>query len=230
MKPQKTKGLHMSKHAALPLWNEANNSRKLTILKDRIEDLHRYVFAKNIAEVIQTLEDHSSSDQKEIQDINLIIKMCTTYPDIFSSYCEAGHITGSALIVEPTSKKILLHYHISIGKWLQFGGHSEYETTPWQIAYREAIEETNLTDLEFYPAEQNPTPIDIDAHIIAARQDQPEHYHLDFRYLFVTKQPELVTVSGESREYKWVDFDDINSMELDYALRRLIAKAKTKFY
>jgi 8-oxo-dGTP pyrophosphatase MutT (NUDIX family) len=220
----------MSNHATLPLWSDADDIHKLTILKGQIEDLYRFTLSKYVAEVLKTLEDSSPADEKEARDIKLISEMCRTYPNIFSAHCEVGHITGSALIIEPISKNLLLHYHLAAGKWLQFGGHADSETVPWQIAYREAIEETNLSDIEFFPSVQDPKPLDIDAQIIAEQGGQPSHYHLDFRYLFLTKHPELATMSSESKEFKWVNIDDIDSMDLDHALRRLILKAKRGLY
>ena len=185
---------------------------------------------RHILKVIQTLEAYSSEDEKESRDTKFIIEMCRAYPDIFNAHFYPGHITGSALIVALTKREVLLHYHLSIGKWLQFGGHSEEEITPWQIAYREAIEETSLTDIKFFPAVQPPNPLDIDVHTISEHNGTPQHYHLDFRYLFLTKHPESVVISSESREYRWVNFDAVDGMDLDYALRRLIDKAKKTLY
>ena len=216
----------MSNHVRVPLWDDADDTHKLTILKEQIKDLYQLAFSEHIIKVIKTLQKYSPADEKEAEDIKFIIETCQIYPNIFSAHCEFGHITGSALIIEPVSRKLLLHYHLAVGKWLQFGGHSEHEVVPWQIAYREAIEETNLTDIEFFPADQNPIPLDIDVHKIKARNDLPEHFHLDFRYLLLTKHPELALISTESREFKWVDIDKVDEMKLDFALHRLINKAK----
>ena len=65
--------------------------------------------------------------------------------------CEVGHITASAIIVETESQRTLLHFHRRLDRWLQVGGHAEYETDPAQVALREAREETGLPDLAFHP-------------------------------------------------------------------------------
>jgi 8-oxo-dGTP pyrophosphatase MutT (NUDIX family) len=52
---------------------------------------------------------------------------------------------GSALVVNPSSRHVLLRWHERIGRWMQVGGHGDPgEHDPWQVALREAREETGL--------------------------------------------------------------------------------------
>src|SRR4051794_11904130 len=55
------------------------------------------------------------------------------------------HVTASALIVHPPSQRVLLRWHVKMRGWLQVGGHfDEDEHDPWEVACREAEEETGL--------------------------------------------------------------------------------------
>ena len=53
----------------------------------------------------------------------------TTYP---------GHVTTSAIILSPDHRQILLIDHVTIGRWLQPGGHYEPAAYFHQSAAREA--------------------------------------------------------------------------------------------
>ena len=58
------------------------------------------------------------------------------------------HLTASAIIVHPASRRVLLRWHDRLGMWLQVGGHGDSgEHDPVAIVLREAHEETGLTDL-----------------------------------------------------------------------------------
>jgi 8-oxo-dGTP pyrophosphatase MutT (NUDIX family) len=185
---------------------------------------------KALETLIQILDQHRPADEKEEADVRLIRQMVLANPAIFSAETYPGHITGSALVVDMNAGQVLLHYHKSLNRWLQFGGHAVTgETDPAAIAWREAQEETGLTDLVFFPESKTPRPADIDIHPIPAATGLPGHLHLDIRYLLVTTQPEqLSATAGESDHFMWLDFDEIETIEnqVDTALFRLLSKAK----
>ena len=177
--------------------------------------------------LLQRLDTYGWEDETERTSVILIKDMLARYPDIWLQSCEAGHITGSGLILDRVNDKVLLMYHRKLQYWLQMGGHGEDEFDPAQTALREANEESGLTDLKFYPDSASPMFIDVDAHIIPAHHDKPEHYHLDFRYLFFTRSPEKIQrLKTEAKDLQWYSFSEIPALQLKPATLRLIKKAE----
>lgn len=219
----------MPRHAGLPLWNDQAVEQKLETLRAQVLALYRYQFSEAYARVLRVLDAHQAADDKEAADIELIKRMIAEHPGILSKTCEAGHITASALIVDRASRRTLLHFHKRLGRWLQVGGHADSETDIATVALREAREETGLTDLAFYPTGEPALPIDFDAHSIPRSHETPEHLHLDFRYLLVTRRPESIApAAGESTQFKWLSFDEALALEveIDPSLKRLLRKGQ----
>ncbi len=217
-------------HARLPLWQDQRAEQKLDTLRQLVLDLYRHQFSDAVGEVLAMLDAHQPGDAQEASDIQLIKQLIAQHPNIFCPNCEAGHITASALIVDVTSLRTLLHYHKRLRRWLQVGGHADNETDIAQVALREAREETGLPDLSFFPPQGKPVPIDYDVHVIPRHDDIPQHYHLDFRYLLLTNKPDALSpCAGESRRFKWLSFNDALAFDdkIDASLKRLLRKGRS---
>lgn len=116
-----------------------------------------------------------------------------------------GHITASSWIVDKHRKFALLTHHAKLNRWLQPGGHADGQEDVVAVAQREAYEETGLTSLQL----MLPDIFDLDIHLIPARQDFPEHYHFDIRFLFQANKEESIALSGESHDLAWISSDEI---------------------
>lgn len=216
------------RHAHLPLWQDKTPAEKLDALRDLLLELYGFQFREARAQVLMLLAAHTPADDKEARDMQRIKSLVAAHPNIFCAHCEVGHITASAAIVDPDQKRALLHYHKRLGRWLQVGGHAEYETGFAAVALREAREETGLPDLAHIPPSDAPAPVDYDVHTIPQRGDMPEHLHLDLRYVLATHQPDALAPSkGESTRFRWLSYSDVLNMdlEIDDSLRRLLRKA-----
>ncbi len=222
----------MPYHAQLPLWDDKSDAQKLDTLHHMVMDLYRYQLQDTLSQITAMLDAHQTTDEKEIHDIAFIKQLIQSNPNILNMNCEVGHLTASAVIVDMTSHKMLLHFHKRLNRWLQVGGHADYETDFSRVALREAQEETGLPDLAFYPSDNPIVPIDYDAHTFPQRKDIPEHFHLDFRYVLTTHKPDDVSPEdGESVEFKWLTFEEALSLisDEDHGLRRLLQKVAGLF-
>lgn len=218
----------MSRHARLPLWHDQSSDQKLETLHQLVMDLYRYQLDDVLSQLEDILDEHQPLDDKEREDVATIKQLIRAHPNIMNMNCEVGHITASAVIVDITSHQVLLHFHKRLNRWLQVGGHGDYETDFALVAMREAQEETGLRDLAFLPADKPIVPIDYDVHSIPQNKDFPEHLHLDFRYVLTTSQPDALSPEdGESAQFKWLAFDEALSLtDIDDSLKRLLRKAQ----
>jgi len=124
--------------------------------------------------------------------------------------------------------KFLLLYHNDMEMYIYPGGHIDsHDISPLEAAIREVEEETGLVEYEEINLTQNKLiPIDIDTHIINynKRLNLPEHYHFDFRYLFVVDKISDVRIDElETSDFKWIDINDLSN---NYNFGKIVDKIK----
>lgn len=127
-----------------------------------------------------------------------------------------GHIVAGGFIYAKEENKFLVLYHNDLKMFLYPGGHVDSsDVNTLEASKREILEETGLSNLEQLKLSENSLiPIDIDTHIIGynERLNLPEHYHFDFRYLFmVDKISDIKTDTEELSSYKWISVEELSS-------------------
>jgi 8-oxo-dGTP pyrophosphatase MutT (NUDIX family) len=147
------------------------------------------------------------------------------HPDCFERSCVPGHVTGSAWIVSHDRAEFLLTHHRKLGRWLQLGGHSDGDPDTAAVALREAEEESGVAGLALAPVDGRIQPLDLDAHAIPARGDEPAHVHYDVRFLVVAPPAAAVTISNESLALRWFAADRPLPVDHDEGVARLLHKA-----
>lgn len=139
---------------------------------------------------------------------------------VFERGHAVGHFTGSAWLVSADGERVLLTHHRKLGRWLQLGGHADGDADLARVALREAEEESGLRDLAVEPG-----IFDLDAHRIAARGSEPEHWHYDVRHVVRATGSEAFEVSEESLALAWKSVRELLAdTEADASLRRMAAK------
>ena len=138
----------------------------------------------------------------------------------------SGHFTASSLIFNPKTEKIILTHHRKLNKWFQLGGHCDGVENLLIPAMQEAREESGLKNISFSSLSQSkdiPLPIDFDIHVIPARLNEPEHLHLDVRFLLETNE-ETLNISHESLALKWFSIKEARQVSAEESLLRLLDK------
>ncbi|MDQ3262081.1 MAG: NUDIX hydrolase [Myxococcota bacterium] len=172
------------------------------------------------------LQQHSASDPAEARDLERMREAVRSLQEPFSRGQPQAHFTGSAVIVDPQGARVCLIHHGKLHRWLQPGGHCEPEDdgSLEAAALREAREETGL-NVRLHPGA--PRPLDVDAHLIPARGSEPDHHHLDIRFLLVAEDPQILTHDPqESHGARWLGWEEALALSTEPALLRLFRKAR----
>ncbi|MFB6592866.1 NUDIX hydrolase [Streptomyces diastaticus] len=142
------------------------------------------------------------------------------HPDGVYKPCVAGHLTASALVLDPSRGQVLLTLHRKLNMWLQMGGHCEDEDiSVARAALREATEESGIPGLELLPG----GPVRLDRHRIPA----PCHWHLDVQYAAVAPPGADAAISDESLDLRWFGYDEVAGVA-DASVVRLLAAARDR--
>jgi len=139
------------------------------------------------------------------------------HPDGMWKPCAAGHLTASALVIDPVGGRVLLTLHRKLEMWLQMGGHCEPEdATPADAALREAREESGIArGLELLPG----GPVRLDRH------HTPCAWHLDVQFAAVAPEDAVARISDESLDLRWFRYDEVASVA-DESVVRLVEGAR----
>lgn len=127
-----------------------------------------------------------------------------------------GHIVAGGFIYSKNEKKFLVLFHNDLNMYLYPGGHIDgNDKNPLYSSRREILEETGLSELEQLKISENELiPIDIDVHKINynERLNLPEHYHFEFRYLFMIDGIFDIEIDhDELSDYKWIDIEELKN-------------------
>lgn len=179
------------------------------------------------ARLDRLLREHVPVDARELLHLEHVRAFCARHDDPFDRSLAEGHLTGSAFVLDPEGRLLLTH-HLRLGIWVQLGGHSDGELVAEDVALREAREESGLSDLRFDEtlrfADGAPRLLDVDVHRIPARKSEPEHDHLDLRFLLRTSTPELIVADpSETKALEWVSLDEARRRG-DAGMRRALGR------
>lgn len=138
----------------------------------------------------------------------------------FERSLEAGHITGSAWLVNADNSKALLMHHNKLDKWLQLGGHCDGDSDVLSVALKEAREESGVDEIE--PVYH--TIFDLDIHLIPANATERQHYHYDVRFLLRMTGTREVVGNKESKALQWIGKDDKQLPTAELSVLRMFSK------
>src|SRR5438105_6351134 len=126
------------------------------------------------------------------------------------------HFTVAVFVVH--GRRVLLHYHRKLGKWLPPGGHIEDNEVPDDAAVREVLEETGITVQLVGPQGLPEPPIDAPRQLVVPAGIQvepiyPGHEHVDLVYFAVPRgtaevDPELAI----SDQVGWYRGDELGQL------------------
>ena len=158
------------------------------------------------------------------QDDARLAPLLAAGTDIWSR-STALHVTGSAIVVHPPTKRILLRWHERYRLWNHVGGHVDPHEhgDPYATALREAQEETGLPDLRPYPGPE-PEVVLVEHVPVPAAKGEPDHEHADVCYVLATDRPDATVDEHDDAALRWVTVDEARALVNDH-VRELIERA-----
>ncbi|MFB6907814.1 NUDIX hydrolase [Streptomyces bacillaris] len=162
--------------------------------------------------------DEAGADQTELRQAYL--DHLALHADGMWKACGAGHLTASALVIDPERERVLLTLHRKLRMWLQMGGHcEERDATLEAAALREATEESGITGLTLLPG----GPVRLDRHPIPS----PCHWHLDVQYAALAPAGAAERISEESLELRWFGYEEVAPVA-DASVVRLLEATRAR--
>ncbi|CAL9579198.1 MULTISPECIES: NUDIX hydrolase [unclassified Streptomyces] len=137
-----------------------------------------------------------------------------THPDGMWKACADGHVTASAMVIDPSRGRVLLTLHKKMRMWLQMGGHCEpVDETLARAALREGTEESGIAGLTLLPG----GPVRLDRH------HTPCAWHLDVQYAAVAPEGAVEAISDESLDLRWFPYAEVPDVADESVVRLLEA-------
>jgi 8-oxo-dGTP pyrophosphatase MutT (NUDIX family) len=134
------------------------------------------------------------------------------------------HVTGSAVIVHPATGRVLLRWHKRQQAWLQVGGHGDPgESDPLEVALREAVEETGLTDLQPWPDAQLRHLAIVN---VPASATEPAHQHADLRFVLATKDPDAAKPENPDAPLRWLSPEEAQAATSEPNFRETLSRVE----
>ncbi|MBC7410189.1 MAG: NUDIX hydrolase [Arcicella sp.] len=170
--------------------------------------------------LLQSLENYQPSTQEETLFKGQMIDFVQENIACFERSLLIGHITGSAWIVDKSRQFTLLTHHRKLDKWFQTGGHCDGDSDVLNVAMKEALEETGLSNIQTISC----NIFDIDIHEIPERKGVPKHLHHDVRFLLEADMNEPLIISSESSDLAWVELTNVVKLNNSESIMRMVFK------
>lgn len=143
--------------------------------------------------------------------LEAVCKTLECQPGDFIKYSDAKvserQYCASAYTIDFENRKVLLMYNKKLNKWLQPGGHIEYNELPTETAVRETKEETGI-DIEIVGTtfdDENYEPI------ATKRYKNSVGDMIDIQYLAIPKNTNIS--SKEKNQAMWLDLNKLKDFE-----------------
>jgi 8-oxo-dGTP pyrophosphatase MutT (NUDIX family) len=178
---------------------------------------------------IELIKNYKPVNEQEATDQKLMLDFFSAHDDALERTNLIGHVTSSVFILNQEKTKVLLGYHNIYQSWGWFGGHNDGDEDCYNVAIKEAKEETGID--HFLLSQEDPVALDV---IFVQNHIKYGHYVSDHLHLNVTYGlivDEKTYISYNNREHsglKWVSLenylDDIKEPRMVDIYQKIVRK------
>lgn len=185
--------------------------------------------------MIDEIKRYVAESTQEASDLEIIqAYMDLVGEAILNRDNKLSHLTSSAIILNPAMTKMLMVHHNIYNTWTWVGGHNDGNPSCFEVALKEAKEETGLVELTcMEECAQSIEILPVDAHVRKG-QYVSAHLHLNVSYIFFADEDHEVShKEDENSGVKWVPLTELDAYSKEPDMMeiylKLIRKAKRKW-
>ena len=175
-------------------------------------------------ELLNFLINHHTRFMDEAGYVQRAISYVEQHEDCFYRELWPIHVTGSAWVTSPDRNHVLMMHHKKHDQWFQPGGHADGDADIVRVALRETSEETGIDLSEIKLLDMN--VFDVDIHSIPAMGNEPQHYHIDIRFLVEIDDSIDVPGNDESHQVLWVSLYEVARYNNNRSTYRMLEKTR----
>ena len=176
------------------------------------------------SELLGLLAQHQTRFMEEAAYVRRTAAFVRAHEDCFHCDLWPGHVTGSAWVVSPDRRQVLMLHHGKHDQWFQPGGHADGDADILRVALREVSEETGLTPEHIRLV--SPAVFDVDIHTIPASHRGPRHEHYDIRFLVEMDADLSIPGNDESHAIRWIPLPQVASFNNNRSTHRMLEKTR----
>ena len=175
-------------------------------------------------ELLNLLKQYHTRYMEESAYVRRAIDYIELHEDCFYRELWPMHVTGSAWVMNSDRDKILMLHHKKHDQWFQPGGHADGDADIVRVALREASEETGIDISQVKLVSSN--LFDVDIHDISAMGSDPQHSHIDIRFLMEIDEDLVLPGNDESNQVQWVSVHEVARYNNNLSTVRMLAKTR----
>jgi 8-oxo-dGTP pyrophosphatase MutT (NUDIX family) len=175
-------------------------------------------------ELLTLLHQHQTRFMDEAGYMRRALSFVEAHSDIFFRELWPAHVTGSAWVVNPDRSRVLMMHHRKHDQWFQPGGHADGDADIVRVALRETAEETGIDPSHIHLLGLN--IFDVDIHTIPAMHGDPQHEHIDIRFLVEIDDSLPVPGNDESHDVIWVSTLEVTRYNNNRSTYRMLEKTR----
>jgi len=175
-------------------------------------------------QLLKLLTNYQTRFMDEAGYVQRAIGYIEEHEDCFYRELWPVHVTGSAWVISPDRNQILMMHHKKHNQWFQPGGHADGDADIVRVALRETSEETGIDLSQVKLLDLN--VFDVDIHSIPAIGNEPQHFHIDIRFLVGIDNSVPVPGNDESHQVLWVSLYDVSSYNNNRSTYRMLEKTR----